>query len=71
MACGFLTTAVLFMIFVYVTNEKAAAAHFKRKHPIVSLLLIIMGAYFVAYMLKSLVVFVLGILLPIAGIYIT
>ncbi|KAJ8918699.1 hypothetical protein NQ315_015019 [Exocentrus adspersus] len=66
MACGFLTTAVIFMIFMYVTNERAAAAHFKRNHPIASIFIIFAGGYFVAYMLKSLVVFLLGILLPFA-----
>ncbi|CAH0562359.1 unnamed protein product [Brassicogethes aeneus] len=64
MTCGFLATAVIFMIFLYVTNEKPAAAQFKQKHPIVSLLLVIGALYFLWYMLQSLLVFFLGILLP-------
>lgn len=67
MACGFVATAVIFMIFIYVTNEQASAARFKRKHPIVSLFIIFAGCYFIAYMLQSLMVFLLGILLPVAG----
>ncbi|XP_060537223.1 PRA1 family protein 3 [Cylas formicarius] len=70
MACGFLATAVIFMVFIYVTNEKASAAQFKRQHPIVSLFLIFAGCYFVAYMLKSLLIFLFGILLPFAVIFI-
>lgn len=70
MACGILATAVLFMIFVYITNEKASAARFKKKHPIVSIFGIFACAYFLAYMLQSLIVFLLGILLPVAAIFI-
>ncbi|CAH1111824.1 unnamed protein product [Psylliodes chrysocephalus] len=69
MACGFVATAVIFMIFIYVTNEQASAARFKRKHPIVSLFIIFAGCYFIAYMLQSLMVFLLGILLPVAAIF--
>ncbi|CAG9861354.1 unnamed protein product [Phyllotreta striolata] len=69
MACGFVATAVLFMVFVYVTNEKASAARFKRNHPIISIIVIFAGAYFIAYMLQSLMVFLLGILLPVAAIF--
>lgn len=69
MACGFLAISVLFMIFIYVTNEKAAAAHFKRNHPILSIFIIFAAGYFIAYMLQSLLVFLLGILLPVTGKY--
>lgn len=67
MACGFLTTSVISMIFMYVTNKRVTAAHFKKNHPIASILIIFAGGYFVAYMLQSLVVFLLGILLPFAS----
>ncbi|KAJ3639953.1 hypothetical protein Zmor_003279 [Zophobas morio] len=70
MACGFLVTAIIFMVFSYITNERFAAAQFKKKHPIISLLLILSGCYFVAYMLKSLLVFMFGILLPISATFI-
>ncbi|XP_056637283.1 PRA1 family protein 3 isoform X2 [Diorhabda sublineata] len=70
MACGILATAVLFMIFVYITNEKASAARFKKRHPIVSIFVIFACAYFLAYMLQSLMVFLLGVLLPVAAIFI-
>lgn len=64
MACGFMVTAVLFLIFFYITNEKAAASQFKKRHPIVSLTIVLAGAYLITYMLGSLLVFFIGILLP-------
>jgi len=70
MACGFLVTGIIFLVFCYVTNERASASQFKRKHPIISVLLILTGGYFVTYMLGSLLVFFLGILLPISVAFI-
>lgn len=67
MAYGFVVTAVMFGLFYYVTNERAAASQFKRKHPIISILLIVLGAYFATYLLGSLLIFSLGIFLPISG----
>lgn len=64
MACGFLATSVMFMIFIYITNEKETAAQFKRSHPIVSIVIIFSAVYLLAYMLQSLLVFFLGILMP-------
>ncbi|KAF2883895.1 hypothetical protein ILUMI_22280 [Ignelater luminosus] len=70
MACGFLVTGIIFLVFCYITNERATASQFKRKHPIISVLLILTGGYFVTYMLGSLLVFFLGILLPISVTFI-
>ncbi|KAF7270185.1 PRA1 family protein Jwa [Rhynchophorus ferrugineus] len=70
MLCGCLATFIIFGTFVYVTNEKASAAHFKQQHPILSLFLIFGALYLVAYMFHSLLVFFLGILLPFAATFI-
>lgn len=67
MACGFLVTAILFLVFCYITNERVLARHFKRDHPILSILLILTGGYIVTYMVGSLLVFFVGILLPFSG----
>lgn len=67
MICGFLATGLIFTTFVYVTNERATAAHFKQQHPIISLILIFGSLYFIAYMFQSVLVFFLGILLPFSG----
>lgn len=67
MVCGFLVTLVMFAVFFYVTNERAAASQFKRNHPIISVFLILLSGYLITYMMGSLLVFLLGILLPISG----
>lgn len=67
MAYGFFVTAIIFILFCTITNERAAASQFKRKHPILSILFIVVGAYFVTYMFGSLLIFSLGIFLPISG----
>lgn len=67
MICGCLATGLIFAIFVYVTNEKAAAANFKQQHPLISLILIFGSLYFIAHMFQSVLVFFLGILLPFSG----
>ena len=67
MAIGIAMSTVLFAIFWYVTNESISAGNFKRKHPIISIGLIITGIYLVMSALDSMLVFFLGILLPLAG----
>ncbi|GLV43162.1 Jwa [Carabus blaptoides fortunei] len=64
MACGMLVVVTGFLIFCYVTNERRAASRFKKDHPILGLVLILSGGYFITYMLGSLLVFFFGILLP-------
>lgn len=64
MACGIVVVGTAFLIFVYVTNERRTAAKFKKDHPILGIVLILSGGYFITYMLGSLLVFFFGILLP-------
>ncbi|XP_050313822.1 PRA1 family protein 3 [Anthonomus grandis grandis] len=70
MIVGCLTTFLIFAIFIYLTNEKVAAAHFKQKHPIISLAIIFGSLYLIAHMLQSVLVFFLGILLPFSVIFV-
>ncbi|ENN76891.1 hypothetical protein HUJ04_012451 [Dendroctonus ponderosae] len=70
MICGCLATGLIFAIFVYVTNEKAAAANFKQQHPLISLILIFGSLYLIAHMFQSVLVFFLGILLPFSVIFV-
>ena len=67
MFCGTLAMGLAFGLFFYLTNNKQPATQFKKDHPILSLLLILMCSYFVVYLLGSVIVFLLGILLPIVG----
>lgn len=64
--CGFLVTGLIFLVFCWITNERATASQFKRKHPIISVLLILTGGYFITYMLGSLLGFFFAILLPVS-----
>ncbi|MPC69446.1 PRA1 family protein 3 [Portunus trituberculatus] len=65
MFCGMTAVGLAFGLFYYMTNSKQPAAEFKKNHPVLSLLAIVLGAYFVVYLLGSVVVFLMGILLPI------
>jgi len=65
MLCGTLAMGVAFGLFYYVTNAKRSATRFKKDHPIFSILMVLGGGYFIVYMLGSVLVFLLGILLPI------
>lgn len=70
MICGILAVGAVFGLFCYVTNSKRSATKFKRDHPVISLLVIFSGGYFVVYMLGSVLVFLFGIMLPVALIFI-
>ena len=65
--CGLAALAALFAIFYYVTNRKAATSRFRRDHPLLSLTIILTGGYFIMAMLGSVLVFLLGICLPLFG----
>lgn len=65
-----IVTGILFGLFIYITSERFAAVQFKKKHPIITIVLVLTGGYFVAYMLKYLIVFLLGIVLPITVTFI-
>jgi hypothetical protein len=65
-----LAIVVAFGLFYYVTNAKRSAMKFKKDHPIISVLIMLSGLYFIVYMLGSVMVFLFGILLPIMGMYV-
>ncbi|XP_040357892.1 PRA1 family protein 3 isoform X3 [Ixodes scapularis] len=70
MLCGMLAVTVAFGLFYYVTNSQTAAMNLKRNHPILSGFVILLGGYFIVYMLGSVMVFLFGILLPIMLVFI-
>ncbi|KAF4532650.1 hypothetical protein B566_EDAN009831 [Ephemera danica] len=69
MLCGTIAIAVAFGLFYYLTNAKPSAIAFKKDHPIIGLVLILGGGYFIVFMLSSVLVFLYGILLPIVVIF--
>ncbi|XP_077487625.1 PRA1 family protein Jwa isoform X1 [Amblyomma americanum] len=69
MLCGMLAVAVAFGLFYYITNSKSAATQFKRDHPVISVLIILSGGYFIVHFFGSVVVFLFGILMPIMLVF--
>lgn len=67
MFSGMVAVSLAFGLFFYLTNNKTPAAHFKKNHPLLSLLGVVLAAYFMVYLLGSVLVFLMGILLPITG----
>lgn len=68
MICGLLAMIVVLGLFLYFSEDKVDS--FKRKHPIIGLVLILLGGYFVMYVLDSFLVFLFGILLPICTAFV-
>ncbi|XP_063990819.1 PRA1 family protein 3 isoform X2 [Diachasmimorpha longicaudata] len=64
MLLGMIAMAVVLVIFAYVSTEGRAVYNFKKKNPMAGLIVIVLGTAFVAYTLGSLLVFLVGILLP-------
>ena len=64
MVCGFTAISVAFGGFVYCTSSRWKARKFKREHPIVSVLLILLAGYLLVYMLGAVIVFMFGIAFP-------
>ncbi|XP_035742743.1 PRA1 family protein 3-like [Vespa mandarinia] len=70
MLVGMLAMAVILGGFAYVSTEGRLIHQFKQQYPGVGILGIILAACFATYTLGSLLVFLLGILLPFAVIFV-
>lgn len=66
MLIGMLTMTVILGAFAYVSAEGRAIHHFKKQYPAAGVLLIIVTGCLVTYTLGSILVFMLGILLPLS-----
>ncbi|XP_013419780.1 PRA1 family protein 2 [Lingula anatina] len=64
MVIGVLAVAVVFSVFVYATNNKAATRHFKKDHPLLCMGGVLFGGYLLVYMAGAVIVFLFGIALP-------
>ncbi|ESO95833.1 hypothetical protein LOTGIDRAFT_188561 [Lottia gigantea] len=64
MVFGFAAISVAFGGFVYSTNNQWKARKFKRDHPLVSVVLILVGGYLLVYMFGAVIVFIFGIAFP-------
>lgn len=63
---GFLSTCGAFSLFYYFINASASTRALKRNYPVVGLILILVAIHFAVYLLGSMLVFLMGILLPVA-----
>lgn len=67
MLVGMLAMIVMVSIFIYTSVGGTAVYNFKKKYPVVGIVLILLGGCFVTYTLGSLLVFLIGILMPFCG----
>ncbi|XP_018313272.1 PRA1 family protein 3 [Mycetomoellerius zeteki] len=65
MLVGMLAMMAILGTFAYVSMEGSTIHHFKRQYPVVGVFFIIFAGCFITYTLGSLLVFFLGILLPV------
>ncbi|GLG93082.1 hypothetical protein R5R35_002002 [Gryllus longicercus] len=70
MSCGVIAISIAFGLFYYFTNATPSAARIKKDYPILSVILILGGGYFIVYLLGSVVVFLFGVLLPVMVIFV-
>lgn len=68
MILGFLVTALMFLMFCYLTNGHAS--QFKKKHPVFSVIFVLAACYFLTYMFGSLLIFFVGILVPFCATFV-
>ena len=61
---GLLALLIAIAIFIYANNNSPQFMDFKRSHPIISLMLIFGGGSLIVYLFSAVLVFLIGILLP-------
>ena len=65
MLLGLLALMIAIAIFIYANNNSPQFMDFKKSHPFVSLLLIFGGGSLIVYLFSAVLVFLIGILLPV------
>jgi ABC-type multidrug transport system fused ATPase/permease subunit len=64
MLLGLLAMSLAVCLFMYANNSSPSLSEFKKSHPLISLLLIFAVGYVIVYLFSSVLVFLVGILLP-------
>src|SRR5215208_3306438 len=64
MLLGLLAMCLAVCLFMYANNSSPSLSEFKKSHPLISLLLIFAVGYVIVYLFSSVLVFLMGILLP-------
>lgn len=70
MFLGVFAMGIAFSLFGLAGNAGPQVSRFKRNHPLLSLAAVLIGCYFIVYLLNGIVVFIFGILLPISVIFV-
>merc|ERR1712071_68869 len=66
MFVGVMAIAVSATIFELANNAGPQVTKYKKDHPLVSLVILLIGIYLIIYLLNGIVVFIFGVLLPIS-----
>ena len=66
MAAGIVAISVILAGFLYAQRQQAGLARFKRQHPVMTSVGVFASGYFVIYQMGYIVVFLLGVVLPLA-----
>ncbi|KAI0233746.1 PRA1 family protein 3 [Lamellibrachia satsuma] len=64
MIFGCVAVAAVFAAFVYASNNQSEIRRLKRKHPSLSIVIVMLGGYVLIYLFGSVLVFLFGIALP-------
>lgn len=67
MIVGMIVCSIILLAFAYVSTEGRAVHNLKKKYPGSGIVLMMMAGCFLTYTLGSLLVFLLGIMLPFSG----
>jgi len=67
MLLGMVAVGGMFSLYKYATKHQSTAMHFKRDHPGLCFVFILVGGYLVVSLIGSVLVFIFGVLLPICG----
>ncbi|XP_074095494.1 PRA1 family protein Jwa isoform X1 [Cotesia typhae] len=70
MLLGMVAMTVVLAVFGYVSSEGRAIHHFKKQNPLAGVIIVVTGGCFLAYTLGSLLVFLIGILLPFSATFV-
>lgn len=67
MLLGSITMVVVLAVFAYLSTRGRAIHDFKKRYPAAGIVAILLGSCFLTYTLGSLLVFLIGVLLPFSG----
>lgn len=70
MLLGILAVAGMLVLYKYLAKNQRVVTDLKKNHPILCLIVVLVGGYFIVSLLGSVLVFAFGVLLPISATFI-